>query len=329
MIRLLACCGVMLVVGLALCVGRYPLSPLRVLTALVDMAHPGPARDGVAQAVVFQARLPRILAGLLVGGALSCGGATYQAVLRNPLVSPGLLGVLSGAAFGAALSIVMGAPPLLVQLGAFAGGLMAVGCGMAVARMLPQGGLLVLVLGGLIGNAIFTALLSLVKYLADPMDQLPAIVNWLLGSLAQSNWQELGWLSGPLVVLTLVLILCAPLLDVLSLDDDEARSLGVPVHVLRPGMIVLATLVSAMTISMAGIIGWVGLLVPHVARRLVGAEHRVMMPICALTGAAGLVLADTCARSLTPGEVPLGIVTELFGALAFILVLRRLRGDMT
>ncbi|MFT8808145.1 FecCD family ABC transporter permease [Gluconobacter sp.] len=324
LIWFLALAGVVLSVLCALCLGRYPLSPLRVMAVFGSLLHLSSVNDPVAQVVVMQARLPRIVAALLVGSALSCGGATYQAVFRNPLVSPDLLGVLSGAAFGAALNIVSGGSAVVVQLGAFGGGLLAVGFGLLVGRTVPGGGILPLLLGGLIGNAVFTALLSLVKYLADPMDQLPAIVNWLLGSLAPSGWQELGWMSGPLILLTVALVLCAPVLDVLSLGDDEARSLGVSVRVMRPMLIVLATLACAMTISMAGIIGWIGLLVPHVARLLVGAEHRNMMPVCALLGAGGLVLADTCARSLTTGEVPLGIVTQLFGALAFVLLLRRL-----
>ncbi|WP_415571174.1 FecCD family ABC transporter permease [Gluconobacter sp.] len=328
LIRSLALAGVVLSVLCALCLGRYPLSPLRVLGVFGHLLHLSAGGDPLAQVVVMQARLPRILAALLVGSALSCGGATYQAVFRNPLVSPDLLGVLSGAAFGAALAIVSGGSAFVVQMGAFGGGLLAVGCGLLISRTLPGGGVLALLLGGLIGNAIFTALLSLVKYLADPMDQLPAIVDWLLGSLAPSGWHELAWVSGPLIVVTMALVLCAPVLDVLSLGDDEARSLGVSVRVMRPALIVLATLACAMTISMAGIIGWIGLLVPHVARLLVGAEHRNMMPVTALLGAGGLVLADTCARSLTTGEVPLGIVTQLFGALAFVLVLRRLRGGM-
>ncbi|GBR67115.1 FecCD family ABC transporter permease [Gluconobacter kanchanaburiensis] len=325
LIRWLALTGVVLSVLCALCLGRFPLSPQRVLGVFGYFLHLSSTDDPVARTVVMQARLPRILAALLVGSALSCGGASYQAVFRNPLVSPDLLGVLSGAAFGAAVAIILGGAVSVVQGGAFAGGLLAVGCGLLIGRSLPEGGILSLLLGGLIGNAIFTALLSLVKYLADPMDQLPAIVDWLLGSLAPSGWQELAWVSGPLIGLTAALVLCAPVLDVLSLGDDEARSLGVSVRVMRPMVIVLATFACALTISMAGIIGWIGLLVPHVARLVAGAEHRNMMPVCALLGAAGLVLADTCARSLTAGEVPLGIVTQLFGALAFIIVLRRLR----
>lgn len=326
-IRSLSIAVLVLTVLLGLCWGRYPLSPSRVAIVLGRLLHVCGGSDPIADAVIWQVRLPRVLAGFLVGSALSCGGATFQAVLRNPLVSPDILGVLSGSAFGAALVIVMGGSPVLIQLGAFCGGLAAVSAGLSISRLLPQGGLLTLLMGGLIANAVFTALLSLVKYTADPMDQLPAVVNWLLGTLSQTGWAELSWLTVPVLALVTVLILLSPLLDVLSLGDDEARSLGVSVQVVRPVIILLATLVCAMTISMAGIIGWVGLLVPHVARMLAGAEHRNMMPVCALLGATGVILADTVARSLTSGEVPLGIMTELFGALAFVLVLRRLRGE--
>lgn len=182
-----------------------------------------------------------------------------------------------------------------------------------------------LVLGGLISNALFSALLSLVKYVADPLNQLPAIVYWMLGSLAQTGWSDLGRLALPLLAGTLILCASSRVLDALTLSDDEARSLGVPVTAIRLGVIAIATLVSALTVSLAGMIGWVGLLVPHLARAVVGASNQRVLPLSALLGAAGLVLADTCARSVSAGEIPLGVVTELVGALAFVVVLRRLR----
>lgn len=310
----------------ALCCGRYSLSIRQVLSALSApswLGHP----KGIADIVIWDARLPRVAAAILVGAALGCAGNTYQAVFRNPLVSPDLMGVLSGSAFGAALMIVLGMPLAMVQSGAFVGGLIAVGVGLMVASLLPEGGLLTLLLGGLIANAIFTALLSLVKYLADPLDQLPAVIDWLLGSLASSHWSQLALLAPPVVVLLALLIWKAPLLDVLTLSDDEAQSLGVPVKRTRWFFILLATLLSSLTISMAGIIGWVGLLVPHIARLLIGAEHRLTMPLCAFLGAIGMILADTLARSISSGEVPLGIITELVGALAFVIVLQRAQGS--
>lgn len=319
---LLACAALV-----ALCAGRYPLSPSDVFVTLAATLHLHalPDRFVLLHAIVMDARLPRLLAAALVGATLSVAGATYQAVFRNPLVSPGLLGVLSGSAFGAALGIVLGVHGAWIQLFAFATGMLSVGVGLAVAGMLNGGGVLMLVLGGLISNALFSALLSLVKYVADPLNQLPAIVYWMLGSLAQTGWSDLGRLALPLLAGTLILCASSRVLDVLTLSDDEARSLGVPVTAIRLGVIAIATLVSALTVSLAGMIGWVGLLVPHLARAVVGASNQRVLPLSALLGAAGLVLADTCARSVSAGEIPLGVVTELVGALAFVVVLRRLR----
>ena len=323
----LATLFLLLTVVLALCAGRYPLAPADVLHTLATLAGlaPAPPRYPLLHAIVVDARLPRLMAAALVGAALSVSGAAYQAVFRNPLVSPGMLGVLSGAAFGAALAIVLGAHGAWIQLCAFGAGVGAVLLGLAIAAMLQQGSIVTLMLGGLISNALFSSLLAMVKYVADPQNDLPAIVYWLLGSLAQVGWTDLDRLALPLLLGSALLCACARVLDTLSLSDDEARSLGVPVGVIRLAIIGLATLVSALTVSLAGMIGWIGLLVPHLARALVGPSNTRLLPLCALLGAAGLILADTCARSVSAGEIPLGIITELFGALAFVLVLRAYR----
>ena len=323
----LAALFLLLTVLLALCLGRYPLTPAAVLQTLAAQAGlaAAPPHYPLWHAIVVDARLPRLLAAALVGAALSVSGAAYQAVFRNPLVSPGMLGVLSGAAFGAALGIVLGAHGAWVQLAAFAAGIAAVLLGLGIAAMLQQGSIVTLMLGGLISNALFSSLLAMVKYMADPRNELPAIVYWLLGSLAQVGWTDLERLALPLLLGSALLCGCARILDALSLSDDEARSLGVPVGVIRLAIIGVATLVSALTVSLAGMIGWIGLLVPHLARALVGASNTRVLPLSALLGAAVLMLADTCARTVTAGEIPLGIITELFGALAFVLVLRSYR----
>ena len=319
----------------ALCVGRYPISPSHVLHALWPIAGSGAAStrrdaaDTVRHAIVFDARLPRLIAAALIGAALSVSGAAYQAVFRNPLVSPGMLGVLSGAAFGAAIGIVANAHGYVVQASAFCGGVLAVLAGVGIAHMLRSGALVTLMLGGLISNALFTALLSLIKYAADPLNQLPAIVYWILGSLAQTGWPDVSRFALPLLCGTVLLCLSGRLLDTLTLSDDEARSLGVPVTAIRLGVIVLATLLSALTVSFAGIIGWIGLLVPHLVRPLVGASNTRVLPVAALLGASVLVVADTCARTIAAAEIPLGIVTELLGALAFVLVLRKFRDRLS
>jgi iron complex transport system permease protein len=339
----LALAGVPLVAWLGLCAGRLPLAPGQVALTLLAALHlhaplADSAHAALLHAVVMDARLPRLVAAALIGAALCTSGATYQAVFRNPLVSPGLLGVLGGAAFGAALAIVAGsgsAHAMWIEASAFVGGILAMAVGVGAAALIggiadargERGGVLSLLLGGLVSNALFSALVSLLKYVADPLNQLPAIVYWLLGSLAQTGWHDLAWAAAPLALGTLLLCVAAPLIDGLTLSDDEARSLGVPVHTIRFGVMALATLVSALTVSLAGMIGWIGLLVPNLVRPLVGASNRFVLPMSALVGAIALMLADTCARSVASAEIPLGVVTELGGAVAFVAVLRTLRRD--
>ncbi|WP_246794919.1 FecCD family ABC transporter permease [Burkholderia perseverans] len=329
----IACASVAIAALIALCAGRFPLTPMQVARAFIGTAGAPHSAASLAQwhAIVVGERLPRLLAAALAGAALASGGATYQAVFRNALVSPGWLGVLSGAAFGAALGIITGgAVPNLwwVQLCAFAAGCTAMALGVALAWLLGGGGTLALLLGGLVSNALFSALLALVKYVADPLDQLPAIVYWLLGSLAQVGWHDLARLGPPLAIGTALLCAAAPLLDALSQSDDEALSLGVPVRRIRLAVITVATLATALTVSLGGMIGWVGLLVPHLARALAGASNRAVLPVSALLGATVLILADTIARSATASEIPLGVITEIAGAAAFGFVLVRQRGRL-
>ena len=317
----------------ALCIGRYPLSLPVVFQTLMHRFGWGPAPvDVQADVIVFTARLPRIIAAMLVGGSLSLGGASYQSVFRNPLVSPSLLGVLAGAGFGAALAIILGVNPLLRMAFTFAGGGAAVAVGVLIARLFGRdsrnagdAGILLLVFGGLVSTALFTALLSIVKFAADPANQLPDIVFWLLGSLANVQTGQL-WQIGPsLAVGSLVLLYLGRYLDVLVLSDDEARSLGVPAGALRMAVIAAATITAALTVAIAGVIGWVGLIVPHIARLLVGPTHARLMPVCACIGAIFMLLSDTLARSLTVNEIPIGVVSDLIGVALFVLVLPRIR----
>lgn len=316
---------------LALGIGRFPLPPTEVLgyaLAKLGWLSLPPARLALLDNLIIDIRLPRVLTAVLVGSALACSGAAYQAVFRNPLVSPGLLGVLAGAAAGAALGMLYGGDWRLVQLGAFALGGAAVLLGVLLASWCG-GALITLVLGGMISGALFTAILSISKYLADPYNQLPAIVYWLMGSLAMANLDDLARLGPPMLLAMLAMCLCGRGLDALSMGDDEARSLGVPVRALRYGVIALATLASALTVSLAGMIGWVGLLIPHLARLLAGPGNARLLPVSACLGAIFLLCADGLARTLTTTEIPLGILTELLGIPAFVLVLRRARHGWT
>ena len=328
-------CALLLVAATlaALCLGRYPLSPPMVFAAIGHGLGMGSVpSDRTADVIVFTSRLPRIIAAILIGAALSLGGASYQSVFRNPLVSPSLLGVLAGAGLGLAVSIVLSLPTPMRLLLTFAGGAAAVGVGVGVARMFGSDnrgvgdpGILLLVFGGLVSTALFTALLSIMKVVADPTNQLPDIVFWLLGSLATVQPATL-WVIAPLLAAgCAALFFLARYLDVLVLSDDEARSLGAPAGALRMAVIAAATFTSALTVALAGTIGWVGLIVPHIARLMVGPTHRRLMPVCACVGATFMLIADTLARSLTPSEIPLGVICDLVGVVLFLLVLPRIR----
>lgn len=311
-----------------LTIGRYPMSMgevLRFVAAQGGLGDMPPARQEFLHNLIVEIRLPRVLAALLVGGALSVSGAAYQSVFRNPLVSPGLMGVLAGAAFGAALGYVVSGNWWAVQAAAFGMGVLAVVLGLGVAGIFGQGSLVMLVLGGVISSGLFTALLSVAKYLADPQDQLPAIVYWLMGSLARSSMESVLQLVAPLGLSVAVLLVLARALDVLSLGDDEARSLGVPVVAVRYAVIAAATLASALTVSLAGMIGWIGLLVPHLARLLVGPVNVRVLPMSVVLGGVFLLAADMVVRTVGPAEVPIGIVTELLGIPVFVLLLHRVR----
>jgi len=313
---------------LALSFGRYPLpawETLHFLAAAAGLTSMEPERYALLHNLIVEIRLPRVLAAILVGASLSVSGASYQALFRNPLVSPGLLGVLAGASAGAALGIILEGNWLMVQASAFFGGLAAVGIGVGIAHLFGGASLVMLILGGILSGALFTSLLSVVKYLADPYNQLPAIVYWLMGSLGQVNLDDMGWAAVPMIGGIVLLCLLGRALDALSMGDDEAQALGVPVKAVRLATIAAATLVSALTVSIAGMIGWIGLIVPHIARLLVGPGNARLLPAAASLGAAFLLCADSLARNLFATELPIGIVTELLGIPVFLLVLSRVR----
>lgn len=323
--------GLLALIMTALCallLGRYHISTHELSTFIATMLGLSdmPAqRYDLLHSLIIEARLPRVIAAVLVGAGLSVSGAAYQGVFRNPLVSPGLLGVLSGCAFGAALGIIWHLAPLAIAVVACLTGLVAVAVGLGIAHMFHTPSILLLVLGGIVANALFTSLLSIAQYLADPVDQLPSIVYWLLGSLSAVDVQAL-WIIGPILAVAIVLLcLTGRAIDALSLSDDEALSLGVPVEKIRGGLIVLTTLICALTVSLAGMVGWIGLLIPHLARLLVGPGNSRLLPLSACLGGIFLLAADGVARSVSAGEIPLGIITELFGAIAFVLVLHRVR----
>ncbi|WP_349360233.1 iron ABC transporter permease [Stappia sp.] len=309
----------------ALLVGPFPVPPATALAVLAGSVT-GIASDAseAARTVVLSIRLPRVAAALLVGAALAAAGACYQTLFRNPLVSPDILGVSAGAALGAVLGIFLALPVAAIQLMGFAGGLGAVALVGFVAASVRSGDrTLVLVLTGVVVGALTGAATSLLKVLADPYDQLPAITFWLLGSLAGAKPEDL-LPAAPVVVLGLIpLILLRWRINVLSLGDEEARALGLEAGRLRAAVIVCATLVTASVVAIAGIVGWVGLVIPHIARMLVGPGFGVLLPASVLLGAGYLLLVDTLARTIAATEVPLGILTAVVGAPFFLWLLAR------
>ena len=307
---------------LASALGPYPLMP-GDLAAAVMARLGGEAAPGPVDTILFQIRLPRVLA-LLVGAALAAAGASYQTLFRNPLVSPDILGVSAGAGFGAVLGILLSLPVIAIQGLGFATGLATVGIVYTLARALrSQNEILVLVLAGIVVGALAGAGISLVKILADPYNQLPAITFWLLGSLAGIKVSDVQTVA-PLVMVGLVpLALLRWRIGVLSLGDDEARALGVNVRFVRGVVIAAATLITATSVSVSGVIGWVGLVIPHMARMLVGPRYDRVLPAAVLMGAAFLVLIDTVARTAARIEIPLGLLTALLGAPVFVWLLAR------
>ena len=308
-------------------IGQYPVSPSQLTNLfyarLTGATHQLPA---ILDTVVFQIRLPRILAATLVGAALASAGATYQGLFRNPLVSPDILGVSAGAGLGAVLGIFLSLPVLAIQLLAFVFGLGAVFTVYMLSRLVRgHDPVLVLVLAGVVMGSLAGACISLLKYLADPYDQLPAITFWLLGSLASVTSADVSTVL-PLVLLGLIpLYLLRWRVNVMSLGDEEARSLGVHAARMRVVFITCATLITAAVVSISGVIGWVGLVIPHIARLLVGPNFSRLLPASMLLGAGYMLVVDDIARSATRVEIPLGVLTALIGAPFFLWLLARAR----
>jgi len=306
--------------ALALAAGRYPVSFADVAGFLFGrLTGASPEIPSTAQTVILQIRGPRILAALAVGASLAAAGTAYQGMFRNPLVSPDILGVSAGAALGAVLAIFLSLDLLSIQVFAFAGGLAAVGLVYAIGlRLRGHDPLLALVLTGVVIGTLLGSAIALLKYLADPYNQLPAITYWLLGSLAAVAPADLA------VAAPLMLIGLAPMLalrwrvNLLALPDDEARALGVDTAKLRALVVVAATLMTAAAVAVSGIIGWIGLLIPHAARLLVGPDFGRLLPLAMLLGAGFLLAVDTLCRTIAPIEIPPGVLTALLGTPFFL-----------
>ncbi|MDR3089773.1 MAG: iron ABC transporter permease [Desulfobulbaceae bacterium] len=272
--------------------------------------------------VLIDIRLPRILAACLIGASLAVSGTSFQALFINPLVSPGLLGVLAGASFGAALGMILSDSWLVVQCSTLFFGGAAVMAAVLITRIFVGNSAIMLVLGGIISGAFFTAALSIIKYTADPSNQLPAITYWLMGSLSAVNLQTILILAPIMLAAIFFLTIHGGRLNVLSMGEEEAAALGLNVARTRLIIIFLATMASAMTVVIGGVIGWVGLIIPHICRMLIGPDNRLLLPTSALLGALYLLVVDDICRLVFTFEIPLGIVTSLIGIPFFLLVLK-------
>ena len=305
-------------------IGRYDLSIGDMLYAFAGQTGLVPAAQTPA-AVVLELRMPRVIGAVFVGAALSVSGAAYQFMFRNPMVSPGILGVSAGAGFGAAIAILWNAPVWLLQGATFTGGMCAVAITYIVGVKLCRGGdtTLSIILSGIIVSTLFTSLLSMTKYLADPYDKLPAIVYWLMGSLAALTPDALPLPAALIAVGMIPLVLLRRRINVLSFGDETAQTLGVDVARVRFVVIACATLMTATAVSVSGIIGMVGLVVPHLAGFIVGADFRRLLPASALLGALLLLLADDFSRSVWTTELPIGILISLVGVPFFLYLLIR------
>lgn len=323
------CCAALLALFIAaLGVGRAGVAPGDVVGILADrfLGADGHFSD-MATNIVLNVRLPRVTAALLIGAALAISGASYQGVFKNPMVSPDILGASAGASFGAALALLWSFDNRAVQIMAFAMGFVAVALTCFSARSIGRGAnqILLLVLCGLIVGTLFQAFVSAIKYTADPDSKLPEITYWLMGSIAKITWDDLKLLLVPFVLGGIPLLALRWRLNALSFGDEEAQAMGANTSLLRGVCIACATLLTSAVVAVAGVVGWVGLIIPHIVRFLVGPDNRIVLPLSLVVGAALMIAVDTACRTFMASEIPLGILTSIIGAPFFFAILLKTR----
>jgi iron complex transport system permease protein len=336
----------LIIYWVSLFIGRYPVDPFSVILILASKLletlgncinslasaiglHSSlawsltPTWDFAMETVVWQIRLPRLLGAVLVGAGLSVSGAAFQGTFRNPLVSESILGVSAGAGAGAAVAIILGQNSFIIQLFACLFGLLAVFLTFLVSRVYKSNPTLILVLSGVVIGSLFGSLTSLLTYIADPQTQLPDIVFWLLGSLTKVKIENI-YTAGPVILVGIAAIFAVRWrLNTLSMGDDEAKTLGLNTKVFRTFVLVCATIITAVAVSISGLIAWIGLLIPHLSRMIVGPDHKAVIPASMLIGASYLILIDTLCRTLIQAEIPLSIVTSMIGAPVFLYFLKK------
>ncbi len=309
------------------CIGRYGVPLGQLLKIFLNLVFNIPKTWTVnMETVVFNIRLPRILLGCLVGGCLSVAGASYQGVFKNPMAAPDILGASSGACFGAAIAIYFGASSSIITASAFAFSLLTVCLVYLIGQRAKGNRLLNLILAGIMISSLFSAATSYIKLVADPNNVLPQITYWLMGSLAGAKMRDVFFVIIPMALGLVPLFLLRWRINLLTLGDDEARTMGINASALRFVVVICATLITAASVSVSGMIGWVGLVIPHLSRRLVGNNYKFLLPASILIGAAFMLVVDNVSRNLLATEIPIGILTAFVGAPFFIYLIMRKKG---
>ena len=324
-VQLLLFAVLLVCIVLAACVGKYPVSPVESLQIMLGRTD---NTSEMTVNVVLGLRVPRILASVIVGGALSMSGAAYQGIFKNPLVSPDFLGVSSGACIGAAVAILLSLSATYISVFAFIFGIIAVLVTVAIPAVMGNRTNVMLVLSGIIVGTAMSSILGFIKYIADPNTQLASITYWTMGSFSYITLADLFAVLPIIAVPGVILILMAWWIDVLSMGEDEARTLGARVGLIRGITIICATLLTAGSVCIAGTISWVGLIVPHFGRMAVGPSNRKLLPMCALLGGLFMLAVDTLTRTIGTTEMPVSILTGVLGAPIFCWLLFRQRREL-
>lgn len=307
---------------ISLFMGRYVISPKTVMEILFNTGN----SNGILpmeSSIVLGIRLPRTILSMLIGASLSVAGVAYQGIFKNPLVSPDVLGVSSGAGFGAVLGILFFGMSSTTSIVAFFLGIVSVLITYLFAKARNKVSMMSLVLSGMIVSSIFSALISMVKYIADPYDKLPAITYWLMGSFSKATFVDVKLVFIPMTIGIIALNLIRWRINILSLGDEEAKSLGVNPSKIRMVAIVISTILTALSVTVVGIVGWVGLVIPHITRLIVGVNHKDLIPASCILGAIFLTVVDIMSRTISSAEIPIGIITALLGAPFFGFLLKR------
>lgn len=311
---------------IALCSGHYTLNPVTCIKMLVSKIIGASGEwSSLDESVLFGIRLPRIVGAIAVGICLAVSGASYQSVFQNPLVSPDILGVSSGACVGAAVAILIHLPKMFIMIFSFSFGVLTVAATLTIPKLLRTQSNIMLVLSGIVVGGLTGSAMGIIKYVADPQSELPQITYWTMGSLDGLEFDVIGFAIIPIFICTIILMRMSWWIDIISMGEKDAKTLGANVNKIRLITIGCATLLTAISVCMCGTIGWVGLVIPHFARLFVGSNNTKLIPAASILGAIFLLGVDTIARTVAPVEVPLGIITGLVGAPFYAWLLYRQR----